>query len=80
VRTLLVPSTAVLLGRWNWWPARMGRRGQDTAAPPANEVGPLAAQDTTVQQTVAQDTAAQDTAAPANEPPAQPSLLPDPQN
>jgi RND superfamily putative drug exporter len=30
VRTLLVPSTVVLLGRWNWWPARMGRvvRGQ----------------------------------------------------
>lgn len=22
VRTLLVPSTAVLLGRWNWWPSR----------------------------------------------------------
>ena len=26
VRTLLVPSTVVLLGRWNWWPSRMGRR------------------------------------------------------
>jgi RND superfamily putative drug exporter len=25
VRTLLVPSTVALLGRWNWWPARMGR-------------------------------------------------------
>lgn len=25
VRTLLVPSTVVLLGRWNWWPSRMGR-------------------------------------------------------
>ena len=25
VRTLLVPSTVVLLGRWNWWPARMSR-------------------------------------------------------
>ena len=24
VRTLLVPSTVVLLGRWNWWPARVG--------------------------------------------------------
>jgi putative drug exporter of the RND superfamily len=23
VRTLLVPSTVVLLGRWNWWPARI---------------------------------------------------------
>jgi MMPL family len=24
VRTLLVPSTVVLLGRWNWWPATHG--------------------------------------------------------
>jgi RND superfamily putative drug exporter len=31
VRTLLVPSTVVLLGRWNWWPSRMSRRG---ALPP----------------------------------------------
>ena len=26
VRTLLVPSTVVLLGRWNWWPSAMSRR------------------------------------------------------
>jgi RND superfamily putative drug exporter len=25
VRTLLVPSIAMLLGRWNWWPAPMSR-------------------------------------------------------
>ncbi|MGI8448382.1 MAG: MMPL family transporter [Streptosporangiaceae bacterium] len=25
VRTMLVPSTVLLLGRWNWWPSRMGR-------------------------------------------------------
>ncbi len=25
VRTLLVPSTVALLGRWNWWPAKLGR-------------------------------------------------------
>ncbi len=25
VRTLLVPSTVMLLGRWNWWPAGMSR-------------------------------------------------------
>jgi len=31
VRTLLVPSTVALLGRWNWWPARMGRE-QTTAS------------------------------------------------
>jgi putative drug exporter of the RND superfamily len=26
VRTLLVPSTVALLGRWNWWPSSMARR------------------------------------------------------
>jgi putative drug exporter of the RND superfamily len=26
VRTVLVPSTVRLLGRWNWWPSHMGRR------------------------------------------------------
>jgi len=26
VRTLLVPSTVVILGRWNWWPSRMSRK------------------------------------------------------
>ena len=26
VRTLLVPSIAVLLGRMNWWPSRLGRK------------------------------------------------------
>jgi putative drug exporter of the RND superfamily len=25
VRTLLVPSAAVLIGRWNWWPSRLSR-------------------------------------------------------
>ena len=25
VRSLLVPSTVSLLGRWNWWPSAMGR-------------------------------------------------------
>jgi uncharacterized membrane protein YdfJ with MMPL/SSD domain len=23
VRTLLVPSVVVLLGRWNWWPSHL---------------------------------------------------------
>jgi RND superfamily putative drug exporter len=32
VRTLLVPSTVVLLGRWNWWPSRMGRPGAEPVA------------------------------------------------
>jgi putative drug exporter of the RND superfamily len=34
VRTLLVPSTVVLLGRWNWWPSRMSRKA---AVPPGPE-------------------------------------------
>jgi RND superfamily putative drug exporter len=32
VRTLLVPSIVVLLGRWNWWPSKVRI---DQAAPPA---------------------------------------------
>ena len=32
VRTLLVPSTVVLLGRWNWWPSKMSR--PDAQIPP----------------------------------------------
>ncbi len=33
VRTLLVPSLVVLLGRWNWWPSALARRAVPTAAP-----------------------------------------------
>ena len=33
VRTLLVPSVVVLLGRWNWWPSRLSRQ------PPAPQPG-----------------------------------------
>jgi len=29
VRTLLVPATVTLLGRWNWWPASMSREPAD---------------------------------------------------
>ena len=32
VRTVLVPCTVVLLGRWNWWPSKIQR---DAAAPDA---------------------------------------------
>jgi RND superfamily putative drug exporter len=32
VRTLLVPSAAVLLGRWNWWPSRLNRVDRDHGA------------------------------------------------
>ena len=40
VRTLLVPSTVVLLGRWNWWPSRMSRPGADL--PPREDAGATA--------------------------------------
>jgi putative drug exporter of the RND superfamily len=32
VRTLLVPSAVVLLGRWNWWPSRLSHRSRPAAA------------------------------------------------
>ncbi len=35
VRTLLIPSTVVLLGRWNWWPSALARpseRAMEVAA------------------------------------------------
>jgi putative drug exporter of the RND superfamily len=32
VRTLLVPSTVILLGRWNWWPSAMSSRTTRPAA------------------------------------------------
>src|SRR5204862_6096195 len=36
VRTLLVPSIAMLLGRWNWWPSALSRPSRPSAtAPPA---------------------------------------------
>ena len=41
VRTLLVPSTVVLLGRWNWWPSRLT---MDEPATPAEEPEALAGQ------------------------------------
>jgi RND superfamily putative drug exporter len=31
VRTLLVPATVALLGRWNWWPAAMSRQRERQA-------------------------------------------------
>jgi RND superfamily putative drug exporter len=32
VRTLLVPSVVVLLGRWNWWPSSLARRSAPVGA------------------------------------------------
>ena len=42
VRTLLVPSTVALLGRWNWWPSAHGRR-PDLASAAVPLTGPSAA-------------------------------------
>jgi RND superfamily putative drug exporter len=42
VRTLLVPATVVLLGRWNWWPSRMSHSSWTPAAetPTDGDVSP----------------------------------------
>lgn len=44
VRTLFVPSIAMLLGRWNWWPSALSRlpASAPPAAPPGLTVGPVA--------------------------------------
>jgi putative drug exporter of the RND superfamily len=41
VRTVLVPCTAVLLGRWNWWPSRLGagRANSDAVTAGADSLG-----------------------------------------
>ena len=49
VRTLLVPSAVVLLGRWNWWPSRLGRRpraGPSTRLPARAPAGTSASPST----------------------------------
>jgi RND superfamily putative drug exporter len=44
VRTILVPCTVVLLGRWNWWPSKLGiDRGEAGDADGAGGVGSEAA-------------------------------------
>jgi RND superfamily putative drug exporter len=42
VRTVLVPATVELLGRFNWWPGRMGRRDEAVAEglPAPSEASP----------------------------------------
>ena len=55
VRTVLVPCTVVLLGRWNWWPSKLtvdapeetGRRGGERRRPrPGRPVVPAAPAET----------------------------------
>ena len=44
VRTLLVPSTVVLLGKWNWWPSQLHQdETAEVTGPPLGEVSPAAA-------------------------------------
>ena len=38
VRSLLVPSLVVLLGRWNWWPSHLARDAAPAASPEAGDV------------------------------------------
>jgi RND superfamily putative drug exporter len=33
VRTVLVPCTVILLGRWNWWPSALSRVGAQPGSP-----------------------------------------------
>jgi RND superfamily putative drug exporter len=40
VRTLLVPSTVVLLGRWNWWPSRLTTDRDGPAGEAGEAAGP----------------------------------------
>jgi putative drug exporter of the RND superfamily len=46
VRTLLVPSTVVLLGKWNWWPSRLHiDQSAEIQARPADQATPERAGD-----------------------------------
>ncbi len=37
VRTVLVPATVTLLGRWNWWPSAMSRQHENVEAAPLED-------------------------------------------
>jgi RND superfamily putative drug exporter len=37
VRSLLVPSTVSLLGRWNWWPGKLAEMDLADAGAPGDE-------------------------------------------
>jgi RND superfamily putative drug exporter len=44
VRTVLVPCTVMLLGRWNWWPAKLSRASHQPGAPAAPTAEPATPQ------------------------------------
>jgi putative drug exporter of the RND superfamily len=50
VRTLLVPSLVVLLGRWNWWPSKIEI---DQPEPPAGPAGTVAGDGRSAPETAA---------------------------
>jgi RND superfamily putative drug exporter len=64
VRTVLVPCTAVLLGRWNWWPSRLGTPAAGTADTVAASADALGLRDSASAST--STAAADDTESPAS--------------
>jgi putative drug exporter of the RND superfamily len=42
VRTILVPCTVILLGRWNWWPSRLSRVGPQPGGETEPDTEPVA--------------------------------------
>jgi len=42
VRSLLVPSTVSLLGRWNWWPGKLTEMDEATGGPSVDGDGTTA--------------------------------------
>ena len=49
VRTLLVPSTVVLLGKWNWWPSKLHiDQPEDVPVGPVGQSAPVASDGTAV--------------------------------
>jgi RND superfamily putative drug exporter len=65
VRTLLVPSTVVLLGRWNWWPSRMSRGDASLPSHSGPASGPIghkpASRETVGRETVGHKSASRET-------------------
>jgi RND superfamily putative drug exporter len=45
VRTLLVPSIAMLLGQWNWWPSKVARPAVTSPSAPTGPAGERAGTD-----------------------------------
>jgi RND superfamily putative drug exporter len=41
IRTLVVPSLVVILGRWNWWPSKLSRPASERAVTAADPRAPI---------------------------------------